>query len=62
MYAEAESAGAKIPKDLQGLFDSTINRMDEYRKKQELFVLAGLFAGGIILLLAFLIWMVARSR
>lgn len=62
MYAEVENSGAKVPKDLQGLFDSTISRMVDYRKKHELFLLAGLFAGGIILLLAFLIWMVARSR
>ncbi len=62
MYAEVENSGAKIPKDLQALFDSTINRLVEYRKKQEIFLLAMLFAGGIILLLAFLIWMVARSR
>jgi hypothetical protein len=44
------------------LFDSTISRMVDYQKKHEMFLLAGLFAGGIILLLAFLIWMVARSR
>lgn len=62
MYAEVGNSGAKIPKDLQSLFDSTINRLVEYRKKQEIFLLAMLFAGGIILLLAFLIWMIARSR
>lgn len=62
IYADVENSGAKIPNDLQSLYDSTINGLSENRKKQELLLLAGLFAGGVILLLAFLIWMVARSR
>ena len=62
MFTQLSNSGAKIPKDMMDLFDKRIEELSASRKSQELLILASLFAGGIVLLLAFLIWMIARSR
>lgn len=51
-----------IPKDLEMKYHSTLNDLTEKSRKNEIFILAGLFAGGAFLLIAFLFWVVSRSR
>jgi hypothetical protein len=51
-----------IPKDLVMEYQKCLEKLSEHSRKNELFILAGLFAGGALLIIAFLVWVVARSR